>query len=64
MLRSGFAGYVLLASQNPHPIIVYSVANYRQARQKQFRVGLAKISTLGGSGSFSKMHIWRILREN
>ena len=28
-LRSGFAGYVPLASQNPHPIIVYSVANYR-----------------------------------
>ena len=26
---SGFAGYVPLASQNPHPIIVYSVANYR-----------------------------------
>ena len=29
VLRSGFAGYVPLASQNPHPIIVYSVANYR-----------------------------------
>ena len=29
VLGSGFAGYVLLASQNPHPIIVYSVANYR-----------------------------------
>ena len=28
-LGSGFAGYVPLASQNPHPIIVYSVANYR-----------------------------------
>ena len=26
---SGFAGCVLLASQNPHPILVYSVANYR-----------------------------------
>ena len=26
---SGFAGYVPLTSQNPHPIIVYSVANYR-----------------------------------
>ena len=25
----GFAGYVPLAPQNPHPIIVYSVANYR-----------------------------------
>ena len=24
-----FAGYVLLASQSPYPIIVYSVANYR-----------------------------------
>ena len=24
-----FAGYVPLASQNPYPIIVYSVANYR-----------------------------------
>ena len=24
-----FAGYVLLASQNPHPIIVYSVTNYK-----------------------------------
>ena len=24
-----FAGYVPLASQNPNPIIVYSVANYR-----------------------------------
>ena len=24
-----FAGYVPLASQSPHPIIVYSVANYR-----------------------------------
>ena len=23
------AGYVLLASQNPYPITVYSVANYR-----------------------------------
>ena len=23
-----FAGYVLLASQSPYPIIVYSVANY------------------------------------
>ena len=29
VLESGFAGYVPLASQNPHPIIVYSVANYR-----------------------------------
>ena len=29
VLGSGFAGYVLLASQSPHPIIVYSVANYR-----------------------------------
>ena len=29
VLRSGFVGYVLLASQNPHSIIVYSVANYR-----------------------------------
>ena len=29
VLRSGFAGYVPLTSQNPHPIIVYSVANYR-----------------------------------
>ena len=27
VLGSGFAGYVPLASQNPHPIIVYSVAN-------------------------------------
>ena len=24
-----FAGFVLLASQHPYPIIVYSVANYR-----------------------------------
>ena len=24
-----FAGYVLLSSQSPYPIIVYSVANYR-----------------------------------
>ena len=24
-----FAGYVLLASQSPYPIIVYFVANYR-----------------------------------
>ena len=29
VLGSGFAGYVPLASQNPHPIIVYSMANYR-----------------------------------
>ena len=29
VLWSGFAGYVWLASQNPYPIIVYSVANYR-----------------------------------
>ena len=29
LLGSGFAGYVPLASQNPHPIIAYSVANYR-----------------------------------
>ena len=29
VLGSGFAGYVPLASQNPHPIIVYSIANYR-----------------------------------
>ena len=29
VLGSGFAGYVPLASSNPHPIIVYSVANYR-----------------------------------
>ena len=28
ILGSGFAGYVPLASQNPHPIIVNSVANY------------------------------------
>ena len=27
VLGSGFAGYVPLASQNPHPFIVYSVAN-------------------------------------
>ena len=26
---SSFAGYVSLASRNPHPIIVYSVASYR-----------------------------------
>ena len=29
VLGSGFAGYVPLSSHNPHPIIVYSVANYR-----------------------------------
>ena len=29
VLGSSFAGYVPLASQNPNPIIVYSVANYR-----------------------------------
>ena len=29
VLGSGFAGYVPLASQKIHPIIVYSVANYR-----------------------------------
>ena len=29
VLGSIFAGYVLLASQGPYPIIVYSVANYR-----------------------------------
>ena len=29
VLGSDFAGYVLLASQNPHLIIVYFVANYR-----------------------------------
>ena len=29
VLGLGFAGYVPLASQNPHPIIVYSVANYK-----------------------------------
>ena len=28
-LGSSFAGYVPLASQNPYPIIVYSVASYR-----------------------------------
>ena len=29
VLGSIFAGYVPLASQNPYPIIVYSVPNYR-----------------------------------
>ena len=29
LLRFIFAGYVPLASQNPYPIIVYFVANYR-----------------------------------
>ena len=29
VLGSRFAGYVPLSSQNPHPIIVYSVTNYR-----------------------------------
>ena len=29
LLGSAFAGYIPLASQSPHPIIVYSVANYR-----------------------------------
>ena len=29
VLGSSFAGYVPLASENPYPIIVYSVANYR-----------------------------------
>ena len=29
VLGLGFAGYVPLVSQNPHPIIVYSVASYR-----------------------------------
>ena len=29
VLGSIFAGYVPLATQNPYPIIVYSVANYR-----------------------------------
>ena len=28
VLGSIFAGYVPLASQNPYPIIVYSLANY------------------------------------
>ena len=29
VLGSSFVGYVSLTSQNPYPIIVYSVANYR-----------------------------------
>ena len=29
VLGLNFAGYVLLASQIPYPVIVYSVANYR-----------------------------------
>ena len=29
LLGSIFAGYVPLVSQNPYPMIVYSVANYR-----------------------------------
>ena len=29
VLGSGFAVYVPMVSQNPHPIIVYSVANYK-----------------------------------
>ena len=29
VLGSSFAGYVPLASQNPYPILVYSVASYR-----------------------------------
>ena len=29
LLGSTFAGYMPLASQNPYPIIAYSVANYR-----------------------------------
>ena len=29
VLGSSFAGFVPLASQNPYPIIVYSVASYR-----------------------------------
>ena len=29
VLVSSFAGYVPLASPNPYPIIIYSVANYR-----------------------------------
>ena len=32
ILGSSFAGYVPLAPQNPHTIIVYSVANYRHHR--------------------------------
>ena len=28
VIGSSFAGHVPMASQNPHPIIVYSVANY------------------------------------
>ena len=34
-----FAGYVLLASQSPYPILVYSVANYRP-RVSHFRGNL------------------------
>ena len=46
VLGSSFAGYVPLASQNPYPIIVYSVANYRP-HLSHFWANLIVISRTG-----------------
>ena len=45
VLGSIFAGYVPLASQNPYPIIVYSVTNYRPRNASQ----LLNIKTTAGT---------------
>ena len=50
VLESGFAGYVPLASQNPHPIIVYSVASYRP-HLSHFWANVIAISRMGFNAS-------------
>ena len=44
VLGSSFAGYVPLASQYPHPIIVYSVANHRPTDLSHFSANVIVIS--------------------
>ena len=51
VLGSSFAGYVSLASQNPHPFIVYSVANNCKPHLSHFWTNVIVISLLLSSQS-------------
>ena len=54
VLGSSFAGYVSLASQNPHPFIVYSVANNCKPHLSHFWANVIVISLLLSSQSSEK----------
>ena len=58
VLGSSFAGYVPLASQNPYPIIVYSVASYRP-HLSHFWANIIVISRT----EFNASRLFKILKQ-